>query len=323
MPLHQNARFAAALLLLWLAGGVFAQASQKQDPPDAAASAQHGIDLVAKGDCKNALAVLKKAIPRVADKQLKFSSMMASVRCAMSTNDVRTSVDELLMLNREYPSDPEVLYITTHFFSELADRASQELAATDPTSHQAHELNAEAFESQEKWDEAVAEYHKILQKEPNLPGIHYRLGRILLVRPATATTTDDAKREFDEELRIDPANASAEYALGEIARQAQQWEEAIEHYSRAAKLDEGFGEAFLGLGMALNATGKFADAVRPLEKYVKMQPPDPAGHYQLAMAYARVGRKPEADQQIELQKEAEARVVQGASPTEHRVLPQL
>lgn len=299
-----------------------AQVAQKPAAPDAASSAQHGIDLASTGDCKNALPVLKKAIPHVVDKQLKYSSMMASVRCAMSMNDVQTAVDDLLRLNREYRSDPEVLYVTTHFFSELADRASQELAAMAPTSHQAHELNAEAFESQEKWDEAVAEYNKILQTESNLPGIHYRLGRILLVRPATATTAQDATKEFETELKIDPTNASAEYALGEVARQAQQWDDAIGHYSRAVKLDEGFLEAFLGLGMSLNATGKFSDAVVPLERYVKMQPPDPAGHYQLALAYARVGRKAEADQQMALQREAEAKVVQGSSRTVDKVLPQ-
>lgn len=299
-----------------------AQTAQKPPAPDAATSAQHGIDLVSTGDCKAALSILKKAIPHVADKQLKYSAMMASVRCAMSMNEVQTAVDELLQLNREYRNDPEVLYVTTHFFSELADRASQELAAIAPTSHQAHELNAEAFESQEKWDEAAAEYNKILETEPNLPGIHYRLGRILLVRPAAPTTTQDATKEFEAELKIDPANASAEYALGEVARQAQQWDDAIGHYRRAAKIDEGFLEAFLGLGMSLNAAGKFSDAVAPLEKYVKMQPPDPAGHYQLALAYARVGRKGEADQQMALQREAEGKVIQGASRTQEKVLPQ-
>jgi tetratricopeptide (TPR) repeat protein len=317
-----NSCLVATVLCGLLAASTPAQTVQKPPEPDAASSAQHGIDLVAKGNCKDALPVLKKAIPHVADKQLKYSSAMATVRCAMSMNDVQTAVDELLMLNREYRNDAEVLYVTTHFFSELADRASQELATLAPTSHQAHELNAEAFESQEKWDEATAEYAKILEKEPNLPGIHYRLGRILLVKPPTPTTTIDAKKEFEAELKIDPANASAEYALGEIARQAQQWDEAIAHYSRASKLDEGFLEAFLGLGMSLNAAGKFSDAVGPLEKYVRMQPPDPAGHYQLAIAYARLGRKLDADREMALQREAEARVVQGAPRTQEKVLPQ-
>ena len=58
--------------------------------------------------------------------------------------------------------------------------------------------------------------------------------------------------------------------------------------------------------MSLNSSGKFADAIAPLERYVKMQPGDPAGHYQLATAYARTGRKPDADREMGLQREAEA-----------------
>jgi Flp pilus assembly protein TadD len=57
----------------------------------------------------------------------------------------------------------------------------------------------------------------------------------------------------------------------------------------------------------LNAAGKFSEAVSPLESYVKMQPDDPAGHYQLATAYARTGRKQDAQREIVLQQEAAAK----------------
>jgi predicted Zn-dependent protease len=143
-----------------------------------------------------------------------------------------------------------------------------------------------------------------------LHGIHYRLGRIFLSKsPAEA---ENAKTEFDEELKIDPDNASAEFMLGEIARQAGQWDEAIGHFSLAAKLDEGFQEAYLALGMTLNSAGKFAEAIAPLQNYTRMQPGDPAGHYQLATAYARTGRKPEAEREMALQREASARRPMGA-----------
>ena len=209
------------------------------------------------------------------------------------------------MLNREFPHDPDVLYSTTHFYSELASRAAQELAARAPTSHQAEQLEAEAFESQENWDRAIAEYEKILAQEPKLSGIHYRMGRIFLSKsPADA---EKAKAEFDKEVEIDPDSASAEFMLGEIARQAGQWDEAIGHFSRASKLDEGFQEAYLALGMSLNSAGKFSDAITPLRSYVKMQPGDPAGHYQLATAYARTGQKQDAEREMNLQREAAAK----------------
>ncbi len=85
-----------------------------------------------------------------------------------------------------------------------------------PSSYQVRELDAEALESQGKWDEATAEYRKIPEQNPKLPQIHYRLGRILLAKPAMPTTSQDAEKEFQEELKIDPDNASAEFMLGEL-----------------------------------------------------------------------------------------------------------
>ena len=228
---------------------------------------------------------------------------MASARCAMSLDQVETSVNTLLLLNREYPHNPEVLYVTIHYFSELANRSEQDLVSSAPGSYQVHKLDAEGLESQEKWDEAAAEYRKILEENPKLPDIHYRLGRILLSKQPPAV--DEAKKEFDAELAIDPVNAAAEFMLGDIARQAQQWDEAIAHFSRALKMDSGFEEAYLGLGMALNAAGKNSEAVGPLEAYVKMEAADPAGHYQLSIAYAKSGRKQDATREMALQREAE------------------
>jgi tetratricopeptide (TPR) repeat protein len=267
------------------------------------ASVERAIDAAAKGRCQEALKVLRKSASRVSDKQLKYTAEMAVVRCAMSLNETETVVEGLLTLNREFADDPQVLYITTHYYSELASRAAQRIAAVAPTSYQAHQLEAEALESQEKWDEAAREYREILEKNPQIPGIHYRLARIALSRPKTPTSVEEGKRELEEELQIDPTNASAVFFLGELARQAGQWNDAIAYFSKAAKLDPGFAEAFLALGMSLNSAERFPEGVAPLEKYVKMVPEDPAGHYQLSIAYARVGRKTDAVREMSIQQQ--------------------
>ena len=312
------ARRIRALLFLRLgvvlcAGGLLASSlaqvparvSPKTPSVDASSSAERGISLAAKGRCGEALPLLKKSASHLADKQLKYRAVMSTARCAMSLDQTDTAVEALLLLNREFPHDPDVLFTSTHLYSELASRAAQDLAATAPTSHQAEQLEAEAFESQGNWDKAIAQYKKILDQDPKASDIHYRLGRIYLSQ--SPPDTENAKSEFAEELKINPDNASAEFMLGEIARQAGQWDEAIQHFSRASKLDEGFQEAYLALGMSLNSAGKFTDAVAPLQSYVKMQPGDPAGHYQLATAYARTGRKAEADREMALQREAAAK----------------
>jgi tetratricopeptide (TPR) repeat protein len=293
---------------------VAAQASGKTTRSPSS-SIQRGVDLAEKGQCKEALPMLRNAASHLADKQLEYKTAMATARCAMSLDETETTVEALLLLRRDFPDDPEVLYITTHFYSELAARTAQELAVKAPSSHQAQQLDAEAFESQGKWDEATAEYKRILNQDPRVAGIHYRLGRIFLSKVPPAT--EDARKEFEEELKIDPSNASSEFMLGELARQAGQWDEAVAHFSRASKLDAGFVEAYLALGMSLNSAGKFSEAVAPLQSYVKMQPADPAGHYQLATAYARTGHKQDADREMALQRDAAAKAQADSQTPQH------
>lgn len=293
-----------------LVSPVTLRAQTASSTPDSATSAERGVSLASKGRCREALPILKKSAPRLSNKQLRYSALMSTARCAMSLDHTDAAIEALLILKREFPHDPDVLYSSTHFFSEIASRAAQELAATAPTSHQAQQLDAEAFEAQGNWDKAIAEYTKILDQNPKLHGIHYRLGRIYLSK--SPAETDNAKAEFEAELKIDPDDAPAQFLLGEIARQAGEWDDAIAHFTQASKIDEGFQEAYLALGMSLNAAGKFSDAVQPLQSYVKMQPADPAGHYQLATAYARTGRKQEADHEMALQREASAKKSQDA-----------
>lgn len=259
------------------------------------------MDLAHQGDCSAAMPLLKAAA-RAATGQTKRDVGISTVQCALKLNDTQATVNALVMLNRDFRHDPEVLYVTTHAYSDLATHASRELARTAPNSYPAQELYAESLEMQGKWSDAAAEYQKILAAHPDLVGIHYRLGRLILSQPPTANTIADATREFEAELKLDPKNADAEYILGELARQQSQWDAAIGHFSRAVKLDPAFAAAYLALGMSFNTESKFADSVAALEKYVRLEPDDPAGHYQLAIACARTGRQAEAQQQIALQR---------------------
>lgn len=271
----------------------------------ASAIAERGIALASKGKCREALPLLQKANTQTTEKNLKYDVLMSTARCAIGVEQTDLAIRTLVALNHTFPKDPEVLYLTTHYYSELALRASRELAAAAPASPQAQQLEAEAFESQGEWDKAITQYRSILEQNPQRHGIHYRLGRLFLSK--TPADSESAAKEFEEELKIDPNSAASEFLLGEIARQAGQWEVAISRFENAAKLDEGFVEAYLALGISRNAAGKYAEAVAPLENYVKMQPDDPAGHYQLATAYARTGRKQEAQRQMALQQETAAK----------------
>jgi tetratricopeptide (TPR) repeat protein len=260
--------------------------------------------MVESGHCHEALPLLKRTLPAVGDKTQRYDGGMALVRCAMALDDTQTAVDTLLMLGRLVPDDPEVLYMGAHIFSELGTRSADRLQTHAPDSVQSRRIEAEALESQGKNAEAAAIYRKILADNPRTADIHYRLGQIDLALAGDSGSTDEARREFEAEIQIDPTNASAEFVLGELDRRAGNWDPAIRHFTRAAQMDEGFSEARLALGMTLAAAGKYADARAPLEAYVKMEPEDPAGHYQLAMAYAHTGNQQGAAREMALQAQA-------------------
>jgi len=292
-------RIISAGLTALLAGCLLAADAPKKAPaPDPSAAARHGAELAEAGHCDQALPLLTKTISRVSDKDLKKRAGFSGIRCALAVNQMDPALDFIRVLNRDFPNDPEVLYIAVHLFSDLSIRASQQLLFTSPGAYQVHQLNAESLETQGNWKDAAAEYREVLKKKPSRPGILYRLGRLLLSAPKTATTTQDAKQEFEEELKIDPNNAGAEYVLGELAREDEQWSAAIEHFGKAAKLDASFADAFIGLGRSLLGGGRANDAVQPLEVAIKLQPANPAAHFHLAAAYRRSGHKDEADREF-------------------------
>ncbi|HKW62778.1 MAG TPA: tetratricopeptide repeat protein [Candidatus Acidoferrum sp.] len=280
----------------------FAQAPTRTDPSSSAANTpiERAIDLASKGRCEESLPLLRKFTTGLKDKQSKYRALMATVRCSMKQRDDRAAADTLLDMRREFPEDPEVLYMTSQFFLGIAEGASQELTVVAPNSYQTRELQAEGLESQEKWAEAAAIYRKILEENPKLRGIHYRLGRAALSQPESPTSSAYARKEFERELAIDPVNAAAEFWLGEIARLDGQWEDAISHFAAAAKIDPHFADAFLSLGTVLNSAGRFSEAVPRLEQYVRMAPDNLAGHYQLSVAYARTGRKEDSVREMTL-----------------------
>lgn len=310
------AEFQANLGLAYYSAGRYADAARayrealKLRPGLARARYFLGLSLAASGGCREALAYLEKDYPAVADRELKRNLGMDAVHCASATRQHDKAVDFLRRLNRDFPDDPDVLYITTHVYSELSTRASERLLFSAPESYQAHRLNAEVLEMQGRREPAGAEYRRVLELNPRMPGIHYRLGRLLLAGSRSPETVEAARREFEEELKADPSSSVAEYELGEMARRAGRWDEAIGHFARAVKLDAAFVEAMIGLGKSLTSARRAAEAVEPLESAVRLEPENAVAHYQLSFAYRRLGREPEAERELKTYRELHRKSVE-------------
>ncbi|MDP9225659.1 MAG: tetratricopeptide repeat protein, partial [Actinomycetota bacterium] len=200
-----------------------------------------------------------------------------------------------LELSRLYPDDPEVLYHTGRLFGNYAYLQTVKLARIAPDSVWLHQAAGEANESQGLLDDAIKEYQQVLAMAPNRPGLHFRLGRVLLSRSEQAkgdsAAEAEALKEFEQELQIDPTNANAAYEIGEMQRKSGQFDKAIESFRRAVDSYPGFVEALVGLGRTLVAAGESSAALPHLRKAISLNPRDEVAFYQIAQAYRALGQE--------------------------------
>jgi tetratricopeptide (TPR) repeat protein len=264
--------------------------------------------LAEQGHCKEALPALRRIVTTPGTLESRRMAGIAGLRCTMSMDSIDATLDFVRLLGRDFSNDPEVLFVLVHTYSDLSGRVAQELAVKAPHSVPAQKLNAEALEMQGKWDEAQTQYEDMLTKNPDEPGIHYLLGRLLLSKPqGDEAAIQKAKGEFEKELQIDPKNSGAEYILGEMAKQGGQCEEAVPYFTRATKLDPTFGDAYMSLGFCLVMLKQWEQAIAPLQMATRLEAGNPSAHYNLALAYSRSGKREEAEKEFAIHRQMTAK----------------
>jgi tetratricopeptide (TPR) repeat protein len=233
--------------------------------------------------------------------EMRKQAGVLGVRCSLGADDRDTTNEFIRLLTRQFPKDPDVLFVIVHAYSDLSTRTAQDLGRYAPQSIAAHKLNAEALEMQGNWEQAQHEYESIIQKDPNARGMHFLLGRLLLSRPdARPDAPERAKQEFLKEIEIDPGNAGAHYTLGELARRDEKCDEALPQFSEAIKNNPNFAEAYLGEGLCLVTLKKFEEAIQPLRSAERLTPGNPEVHHTLATALQRSGHKEEAEKEFSI-----------------------
>jgi hypothetical protein len=124
MPLHAYRGLIATIALLHAVAGAIVHAQAAAHT--VAISPQQAIDLAHSGRCEEALPPLRRMAPQISDKTVRYNAGISLVRCAMALDQEQTAADALLQLKHDEPNNPEVLYLATHYFSELGMRAAQQ-----------------------------------------------------------------------------------------------------------------------------------------------------------------------------------------------------
>jgi tetratricopeptide (TPR) repeat protein len=110
----------------------------------------------------------------------------------------------------------------------------------------------------------------------------------------------EARKEFEAELAINPADAVAEYEIGQTFQAEQNANLAAAHFAKAVALDPNFAEALVALAKTKSDVKQYADAIPLLERAIKLQPTSESAHYSLMLAYRNSGRMADAQREKEI-----------------------
>ena len=289
----------AKLGVIYYQQGKFPQAAQvlgtalKMKPGLQNLDALLAMSLSEQGRFAEALPNLEKAFRRPVDPPMKRMLGLHLERAYTGTQRDAKAVEVALELNRLYPDDPEILYQSARLLGNFAYLNMRKLSDVAPHSVWRHLASGEVHESQESYTAAVAEYRQVLALDPQRPGIHLRIGRVLLTQAHPSKDgsgdTSEAMKEFEQELRLDPTNGNAAYEIAELHRKDGRFEAARSYFEAALKYYPDFEDALIGLGRTLIALGKPETALPHLQKAITLNPENEAAYYALAQAHLALG----------------------------------
>jgi tetratricopeptide (TPR) repeat protein len=173
------------------------------------------------------------------------------------------------------------------------------------------------------WDESVAAYEQLLERDPghaeglnNLGNVHYRQGHY-----------EQATVYYAKAIEVRPDYLLALFHQGRVLRQLNRVEEAEALFARCLELPaEKDAEHRTQLDCLFYAgtlrfrAGDYDEARRTMEQVLAVYPSHAEARYYLAMAYRRLGRTKEAEEQLEIHRKI-LRAMRSDEPIEKRADP--
>lgn len=267
--------------------------AELQHASDEKSKAFLALAQAAVGDCKTALPGLLSAPEQ--DPEIYRLTRIGAVKCYASLNDSQKALALLDALERRFPNDADVLYLSAKLHMKAFNDATLAMFQRTPSSYRVHELSGEIFEVEDRFSDAAAEYRKAIEANPNAPDLHYRLGRAILLESHSPEALKQAAAEFQSELKLSPEDGACEFQLGQIAQVQGAMNDAVPHFERALQLSPNFVQALIALGKIKTQVREYPAAIDLLSRATKLQADNETAHYALLTAYRDSGQLDKAN----------------------------
>lgn len=155
----------------------------------------------------------------------------------------------------------------------------------------------------------MAEFEAAAKISPREPNVHFGLGYLHW----KAQQYDEATKEFNQELSLDPAHAQALAYLGDIEWKNNRPDAALLFLDRAKKASDRLRVVYVDQGAIYMQRKKYKEAQAALLRAVALDPVQQDAHYQLGRLYQALGKTDLAKNELlkvqKLHKEAEDNLV--------------
>jgi len=214
------------------------------------------------------------------------------------------------------PKDPNVLDYRGRAHSLVAQESYRALTALDPDSWRVHRALGEIYSESRQWENAIAEYQKAIEKQPNNSDLYEELGDGY----QRLGKSDLASHAYETELKLSPRNPVALYNLGKIQVQRGDPQHGVALLRQAADASSPSAPVSFYLGRGLAETGHPDEAVTWLEKSLTQGPSDfmkQSAYFQLTRVYKMLNRNQDAQRAAdELKKLKDAAGTSGSAADE-------
>jgi len=256
-----------------------------------------------------------KAIPAL-EQSLKLNPKLAENEARLwlgssflALNRFDEALAQFRSLSEMKPRDLEALYNLAEACNRYASALFEKITVLDPESPEAHRLQAEWFEWQEKTDEAIGEYLQVLKARPDWEGVHLTVGNLYLRIGEVAK----AAQAFKEEQRLAPDDPTVAKLLQAVRARLSSTQREVEVGSQQSPESKPFAYAsgvdttgvdvrpsLLTQGIRQFRARDFAGAQALLNRAVQESPKDTIAKLYLARCNFAMGNY---DQATDLLKE--------------------
>lgn len=164
-----------------------------------------------------------------------------------------------------------------------------------PENSFAHNNLGVVYYMQGRLDEALRECQTAIRLDPYFPFAHNNLGMTYY----RLGQLNKAMEAYKMALALDPSYHQAHFHLGDVYYKTGKLDEAIREYHLAIGLKPNYVKAYMHLSLAYQRLGKIDDAIAQYQAVLRLEPKLAKAHYGLGVLYLKKGLKDKAMEEFE------------------------